>query len=58
MNLAYHKKADVFCTAIVTFVTIILQEGSCILKLNLSRVSESCKQNILVFLKAAEKKPI
>jgi hypothetical protein len=52
MNVSYHKEADVFCTAIVTIVTIISSGRFLDVKVT------SCKHIIQVFLMVVEKKPV
>jgi hypothetical protein len=58
MNLTYHKKADIFCVAILTVVTIIFKGRFLRLKVKPFQISESCKHNILVFLKDLEKQRV
>jgi hypothetical protein len=58
MNLTYHNKADIFCTAIVTVVTIIFSGRFLRLKVKTLKVFESCKHIIVVFLKDVEKESV
>jgi hypothetical protein len=58
MHLTYHKKADIFCAAIVSIVIIIFTARFIHFKVKTYRVFESCKHIIVVFLKDVEKKPV